>query len=78
MQESLLAKVAQVDVKLEFDDPLTREEIKKATKQLKAGNSPGTDGISSEVYQREWGGGGQCSINSRGTQSLPLCTKQGR
>ena len=35
VQESLLAKIPQVDVKLELDDPPTREEIKKATMQLK-------------------------------------------
>ena len=31
VQESSLAKIPQVDVKLELDDPPTREEIKKAT-----------------------------------------------
>ena len=34
-----------MDVKLELDDPSTHEEIKKATMQLKAGESPGIDGI---------------------------------
>ena len=51
MQESSLAKIPQVAVKLELDDPPTREEIKKATMQLKVGKSPGTDGIPAEVYQ---------------------------
>ena len=51
MQESSLAKIPQADVKLELDDPPTREEIKKATMQLKVGKSPGTDGIPAEVYQ---------------------------
>ena len=32
-------------------DPFTREEIKKATMQLKVGKSPGIDGIPAEVYQ---------------------------
>ena len=50
MQESSLAKIPQVDVKLELDDPPTREEIKKATMQLKVGKSSGTDGIPEEVY----------------------------
>ena len=45
VQESSLAKIAQADVKLELDDPSTREEIKKATMQLKVGKWPGTDGI---------------------------------
>ena len=44
-------QVPQVDVKLELDDPPTREEIKNATMQLKVGKSPGIDGIPAEVYQ---------------------------
>ena len=32
--ESSLARIPQVDVKLELDDPPTREEIRKATMQL--------------------------------------------
>ena len=40
-----------MDVKLMLDDPPTREEIKKATMQLKVGTSPGIDGIPAEVYQ---------------------------
>ena len=40
-----------MDVKLELNDPSTREKIKKATMQLKVGKSPGTDGIPTEVYQ---------------------------
>ena len=51
MQESSLAKILQVDVKLELDDPSTREEIRKATMQLKVGKSPGIDVIPAEVYQ---------------------------
>ena len=51
MQESSLAKIPQVDVKLQLDDPPTREEIRKATMQLKVGKSPGIDGITAEVYQ---------------------------
>ena len=51
MQESPLATIPQVDVKLEPDDPPTRKEIKKATMQLKVGKSPGTDGITAEVYE---------------------------
>ena len=51
MQKSSLAKIPQVDVKLELDDPPTREEIKKATMQLKVGKSPAIDGIPAEVYQ---------------------------
>ena len=51
VQESSLAKILQVDVKLELDDPSTREEIRKATMQLKVGKSPGIDGIPVKVYQ---------------------------
>ena len=51
MQESSRAKIPQVDVKLELDDPPTREAIRKATMQLKVGKSPGIDGIPAEVYQ---------------------------
>ena len=51
MQGFSLAKIPQVDVKLELDDPPTREEIKKATMQLKVGKSPGIDGNPAEVYQ---------------------------
>ena len=38
-------------MKLELNDPPTREEIKKATMQLKVGKSPGIDGVPAEVYQ---------------------------
>ena len=51
MQESSLAKISQVEVRMELDDQPTREEIKKATKQLKVGKSPGIDDIQAEVYQ---------------------------
>ena len=37
VQESSLANIPRVDVKLELDDPPTCEEIKKATMQLKLG-----------------------------------------
>ena len=40
-----------MEVKLELNDPPTREEIKKATMQLKMAKSPGIDGIPAEVYQ---------------------------
>ena len=40
-----------MDVKLELDDQPTREEIRKATMQLKVGKSPGVNGIPAEVYQ---------------------------
>ena len=59
MQESSLAKIPEVDVKLELDDPPTSEEIKKATMQLKVGKSPGIDGIPAEVYQH----GGKTVLN---------------
>ena len=49
MQESSLAKIPQVDVKLKLEDPPTREEIKKATTQLKVGKTPVIDGIPAEV-----------------------------
>ena len=52
MQESSLAKIPRVNVKLEVDDPPTREEIRKATMQLKVGKSPGIYGIPAEVYQQ--------------------------
>ena len=51
VQESSQAKIPQADVKLELNDPPTREEIKKTTMQLKAGKSPGIDGIPAEIYQ---------------------------
>ena len=38
-------------MKLELDDPSTREEIKNATMQLKVGKPPSIDGIPAEVYQ---------------------------
>ena len=53
VQESSQAKIPQVDVKLELDDPPTREEIEKTTMQLKVGKSPGIDGIPAEVYQHK-------------------------
>ena len=51
VHESSRAKIPQVDVKLELDDPPIREEIKKATMQLKVSKSPSIDGIPAEVYQ---------------------------
>ena len=50
-QESSLAKISQVDMKLELDDPSTCEEIGKATMQLEVGKPAGIDGIPAEVYQ---------------------------
>ena len=50
MQESSLAEIPQVDMKLELDNPPTREEIKKASMQLKVGKSSDIDGIQAEVY----------------------------
>ena len=52
VQVSSLAKIPQVDVKQELDDSLAREDIRKATMQLKVGESPGTDGIPAEVWGR--------------------------
>ena len=49
VQESSLAKIPQVEVDLDLDDPPTREEIKKATTQLKVGKTPVIDGIPAEV-----------------------------
>ena len=51
VQESSLERIPQVDVKLELDDPATREEIKEATIQMKVGKSPGIAYIPAEVYQ---------------------------
>ena len=50
VQETSLAVIPEVDVKLELDDPPTREEIRRATMQLKVGKSPGIDGIPAEIY----------------------------
>ena len=58
VQESSLSKIPQVDVKLELDDSTTREEIRKATMQLKVGKSLGIDGIPAEVYHY----GGELSL----------------
>ena len=51
VQESSLAKIPHLNVKLELDDRLIHKVIKKATNHLEVGKSPGTDGISAEVYQ---------------------------
>ena len=51
VQESSLAKIPKVDVKLELDDPPFREDIRKATMQVKVGKLTGIDGIPAEVYQ---------------------------
>ena len=51
MQKFSLAKIPQVDVRLELGDPPTRKETRKATMQLKVGKSPGIDDIPAEVYQ---------------------------
>ena len=59
MQESSIAEIPQVDVKLELDDPPTREEIRKATMQLKVGKSPGIHCIPAEIYQY----GGEAVLN---------------
>ena len=50
VQESSLAKIPRVNVKMELD-PVTREVIKKATMQLEVGKSSGNEGIPAEVYQ---------------------------
>ena len=47
--ESSLAKIFQVNVKLELGDPSTHEKIKKITLQQKVGKSPGTAGSSKKV-----------------------------
>ena len=52
MQESSLATIPNADVTLALDDLPTRDEIRKATMQLKVGKSPDIDGIPAEVYQR--------------------------
>ena len=62
VQEFSPAKIPQVDVKLELDDPPTCETIRKATMQLKVGKSPGIDGLPAEVYQQ---GEKQFLISSR-------------
>ena len=49
--EPSLAKITQVDMKLELDDPSTLEEIRTATMQLKGGKSLGIDDIPEEIYQ---------------------------
>ena len=88
VQESSLAKVPQVDLKLALDDLPLREEIKKATMHLKVGMSPGIDALQQKSIST---GEKQCSISSRicsptvgrkglygrtsGMQSLSLCTK---
>ena len=59
MQESSLAKIPHLNVKLELDDRLIHKVIKKATNHLEVGKSPGTDGISAEVYQH----GGEAVFN---------------
>ena len=51
VQESSLAKIPQIDVKLELGCPSTRKETKKVTFQLKVGKSPGINGIPANVYQ---------------------------
>ena len=88
VQESSLAKIPQIDVKLDLFDPPTCEEIRKAKMQLKVGKSPGIDGIQQKSISM---GEKQCSMSSRicsptvgtkelyrrtsGMQSLCLCTK---
>ena len=62
VQESSLDTIPQVDVKLELDDPSTREEIKKSTMQLKVDKSPGVDGTRQKSNST---GEKQCSISSR-------------
>ena len=66
MQESSLPKSPQVDVKLELDDPHTREKIRKATMQLKMGKSPGFDDIQAEVYQHR----GEAVLDKHAQSSL--------
>ena len=88
VQESSLAKIPQVDVKLELDGPPTREEIKKVTMQLKVDKSPGIDGIqqkSISTREKQWSiiskicspivGRKILYRRTSGMQSLSLCTK---
>ena len=62
VQESPLAKIPQVDVKLELDDPPTREEIRKATMQLKVARH-----VALMAFQQRFISTGvkQCTISSR-------------
>ena len=62
MQESPLAKIPQVDVKLELDDPPTHEKIRKATMQLEVGSH-----LALMAFQQKSVSTGekQCSISSR-------------
>ena len=61
MQEFSLAKIPQADVKLELDDPPTREEIKKARMQLKVASH-----LALMAFQQKSTSTGekQCSISS--------------
>ena len=62
VQESSLAKIPQVSVKLELDGPPTREEIRKATMQLKVARK-----VALVAFQQKSVSTGvkQCSISSR-------------
>ena len=89
MQDSSLAKIPQADLKLELDDPATREEIKKATMQLKVGKPYGImasqqksistgvkrSSISSRICSQTVGRKGLHRRTSE-MQSLSLCTKR--
>ena len=62
VQESTLAKIPQVDVKLELDDPPAIEEIRKATMQLKVARH-----VALMAFQQRFISTGvkQCTISSR-------------
>ena len=51
MQESSLAKIPQVDVKLELDYPRISRRDQESHNAAEGGKSPGIDGIPAEVYQ---------------------------
>ena len=46
-----IARLPQVALNQELDNPPSKEEVSKATKQMTSGKAPGPDAIPAEIYK---------------------------
>ena len=72
VQEEVLQRIAQRDVKMELDVLPSCAEVKKAIAQLKSHEARGIDGIPAEVYKE----GGDVLLNKL-TDLLSACWEKG-
>jgi hypothetical protein len=51
INEEAIARLPQVEINNDLDNPPTEDEVSKAIKQLSCGKAPGSDAIPAEVYK---------------------------